>query len=43
MRNWYFFTSIISGVIYIVEAEDKTFVYAFLAIISYLFYIDDKK
>lgn len=42
MRNWYFFTSIIASVIYYVAAEDKTSVLAFLAIMSYLFYIDDK-
>lgn len=42
MRDWYYFTSIIASVIYFVLAEDKTSILAFLAIMSYLFYIDDK-
>ena len=42
MRNWYFFISIIASVIYFVVTEDKTSIWAFMAIMSYLFYIDDK-
>lgn len=42
MKSWYLFISIIASVIYFVDAEDKTSIYAFLAIMSYLFYIDDK-
>lgn len=43
MKHWNFWTSIIASVIYFVVAEDKTSILAFLAIMSYLFYIDDKK
>lgn len=42
MRDLYFFISIVANVIYFVVAEDKTSMSAFLAIMSYLFYIDDK-
>ena len=42
MKDCYFWTSIIAGVIYFVVAEDIAFILAFLAIMSYLFYIDDK-
>jgi hypothetical protein len=42
MKHWDFWTSIIAGVIYFVVAEDRAFMLAFLAIMSYLFYIDDK-
>lgn len=43
MNNWYFLTSIILSIIYLVVAEDKTSILAFMAIMNYLFYIDDKK
>ena len=43
MRDWYYFTSIIASVIYFVISEEKTSMWAFVAIMSYLFYIDDKK
>lgn len=42
MRNWYFWISIITYLMYFVVAEDKTSVLAFIATMSYLFYIDDK-
>ena len=42
MKSWYFFISIIASVIYFVVAEDKSLYIGFLAIMSYLFYIDDK-
>lgn len=34
--------SIISSIIYFVVSEEKTSMWAFVAIMSYLFYIDDK-
>lgn len=42
MKHWNFWTSIIVGVTYLVVAEDSAFILAFLAIMSYLFYMDDK-
>ena len=43
MDKWYYLVSIMSSMIYLVVAEDKTSIWAFMAIMSYLFYIDDKK
>lgn len=42
MDKWYYWASIISSMIYLIVAEDKTSIWAFLAIMSYLFYIDNK-
>ena len=42
MANWYFWTSIISSITYFVVSEDKTSIWAFIAILNYLFYIDEK-
>lgn len=42
MNKLYYWTSIISSMIYYFNVEDKSSVLAFLAIMSYLFYIDNK-
>lgn len=42
MDKWYYWASCISSMIYFVVAEDKTSIWAFMAIMSYLYYIDNK-
>ena len=42
MKSWDFWSSIISSVIYLVVTEDKTSIWAFMAIMTYLFRIDNK-
>lgn len=42
MNKWFYWSSVIASGIYIALTEDKTSILAFLAIMSYLFYIDDK-
>lgn len=42
MKTWNFCGSIVASIIYFIIAEDKTSIIAFVAIMSYLFYIDSK-
>ena len=42
MKTWNFYASVTASIVYIIVAEDKTSIVAFLAILNYLFYIDDK-
>ena len=42
MKTWNFCSSIIASIVYFIIAEDKTSIVAFLAILNYLFYIDNK-
>ena len=39
----YYISSVLTSILYFVYAEDKTSIWAFVAIMSYLSYIDDKK
>lgn len=42
MDKWFYWASIISSMIYLIVAEDKTSIWAFMAIMTFLFYIDNK-
>ena len=42
MKTWNFCASMVAGIVYLIIAEDKTSIWAFMAIMSYLFYIDNK-
>ena len=42
MKTWNFCASICASIVYFVIAEDKTSIVAFVAILNYLFYIDNK-
>jgi hypothetical protein len=42
MKTWNFCASIIASIVYFIIAEDKTSIVAFLAILNYFFYIDNK-
>lgn len=38
----YYISSVFTSMLYFIYAEDKTSILAFVAIMSYLFYIDNK-
>ena len=42
MSKWYYLSSVVMSMLYFIYAEDKTSILAFVAIMSYLYYIDDK-
>lgn len=42
MKTWNFCTAVVASIVYFIIAEDKTSIVAFLAILNYLFYIDNK-
>lgn len=42
MKLYYFISSVIMSIAYFILAEDKTSIIAFVAIMSYLFYIENK-
>lgn len=42
LKNWNYFASIGSSFVYFIIAEDQTSIVAFIAILNYLFYIDNK-
>ena len=42
MKTWNFCASVVGSIVYLIVAEDKTSIVAFLAILNYLFYIEDK-
>lgn len=43
MSKWYYYlSSVVMSIAYFIYAEDKSSILAFVAIMSYLYYIDDK-
>lgn len=42
MKSWNFWGSFIASIVYFITAEDKTSIVAFVAIMNYLFYLDNK-
>lgn len=42
IKTWNFCASVVASITYFIIAEDKTSIVAFMAIMNYLFYIDDK-
>ena len=42
MKTWNFLGSFIASIVYFIIAEDKTSIVAFVAIMNYLFYINNK-
>jgi hypothetical protein len=42
MKIWNLCGSIVASIVYFIVAEDKTSIVAFVAIMNYLFYIDNK-
>lgn len=42
MKTWNFCASFVASIVYLIIAEDRTSIIAFIAIMNYLFYIDSK-